>query len=130
LPPEQNVTVSKTFNTLIPDDRSVQTFSVEVSTDIRVEWIEVTIDNNSTYASDYRIELISPVGTRVTLMTEDTSNGIYYIPYGDWMNGGFRFGTAAMLDESSQGTWNIELRDMLSGDTGTLKSVQLNIYGH
>jgi subtilisin-like proprotein convertase family protein len=46
------------------------------------------------------------------------------------MDGGFRFGSAAFLDESSQGTWRVEMRDMLPPDSGTLKNIKIKIYGH
>jgi subtilisin-like proprotein convertase family protein len=97
---------------------------------ISVEWVEVTIDNDSPYASDYRIELVSPEGTRVTLMQEGTCNRYDCIPYKNWMEGGFRLSTAAMLDEGSKGMWTVEISDRISGNTGTLKSIELQVYGH
>jgi len=130
LPAEKSDVVSQTFDTLIPDDGSVQSFSIDMESNLAIEWVELTVDNNSSYASDYRVDLVSPAGTKITMMTEATKNGIYYIPYGDWMNGGFRLGTAAMLDEHSQGTWHIEISDKLSGDTGILKRIELRMYGH
>jgi len=130
LPPEQSYITSQTFNTLVPDDGTVKQFSLSMNNDVAVEWVEVTIDNDNPHASDYRVELVSPQGTRVTLMNENTRNGYYYIPYGDWMNGGFRLSTAAMLDERSQGTWTVEISDLLTGNTGTVKTIQLQIYGH
>jgi subtilisin-like proprotein convertase family protein len=130
LPDEENYVVSETFDQLIPDDNSTQEFTLDMGNDIAVEWVEVIIDNNSTYASDYHIELVSPKNTSVTLMTENTKNGREYITSSSWMDGGFRFGTAAMLDESSAGTWTVKIRDALSGDTGSVKNIQIQIYGH
>ena len=89
----------------------------------------MTIDNDSPYASDYRVELISPSGTRTTLIQEDsiasTING-----YKNWMDGGFRLSSAAFIDEPSMGKWRVEMRDMLPPDSGTLKNIKIKIYGH
>ena len=125
---EESETVTKTFNAAIVDNDTVYPFELNTTQNIKIEWIEVTIDNDSTYASDYSVELRSPKGTRTTLMTENTDTN--QISPDSWMNGGFRLSTAAMMDEESQGTWRVEITDKLSGDTGTLKSIKLQIYGH
>ena len=90
-----------------------------------VEWVEVTIDNTNRFASDYRVELTSAEGTKTTIMTENTSPDI-----NNWMNGGFRLGAAAMMGESSKGIWNVEMTDLVDEDAGTLRSIQLTVYGH
>jgi len=129
LPSERNVTVSRSFsNVLIPDDTTVQSFDLNVSDDMTLEWVELTVTNDSSYASDYKIELVSPAGTHITMMTEGTDT--YQIDRNGWMRNGFRFGTGAMLDESSAGTWRVEISDMLGGDEGHLSHLQLKLYGH
>jgi len=121
---EQVKSVTHTFNTSVPDDNTTSTFTLSMPDDISIEWVEVTIDNNSTYASDYHVSLVSPEGTETTLMTEDTQ-----VP-GDWMNHGFRLSTAALLNERSIGDWQINIRDALPDDKGTVKDIALKIYGH
>jgi subtilisin-like proprotein convertase family protein len=136
LPNEQSTFVNTTPNSPIPDNNTVQSFNMTIATDLKVEWVEVTIDNDSTYASDYQIELTSPSGTTTTLMHEGTSNnmdpnlGPLGINVSNWMNGGFRLSTAAMTDEQSIGTWSLKIKDVLNGDSGTLKTLSLKIYGH
>ena len=125
---ERNETVTKIFNITIADNDTVHLFELNTTQNMKIDWIEATIDNDSTYASDYRVELISPKGTKTTLMIEDTDNR--QISSSNWMDGGFRLSAAAMMDEESQGTWTIAITDKLSGDTGTLKSITLQIYGH
>ena len=128
LPQERSLSVTQSFNTTIADNNTMQPFSIYIPGDITVEWVEVTIDNDSSYASDYRVELISPSDTRTTLIAETRESPSYY---GNWMNGGFRLSSAAFLDESSNdGLWRVEMTDMLSGDSGTLKNIQIKIYGH
>jgi len=124
LPVEQTATAIETFNTFIPDDNAPYSFTVNMPNNIDIEWIEVTIDNNSTAAQDYRVELTSPYGSKTTLMTEKSEQG------GSWMDGGFRLSTAAMMDEPSIGNWTIDIRDAWADDNGTLKNIELKIYGH
>ena len=121
---EQQLDLNRTFDQMITDDQTTYSFELNATENVTIEWVEVTIDNNNRYASDYRVELISPFGTRTMLMQEDSN------AYGNWMNGGFRLSSAAFIDESSQGTWRVEMTDMLPHDSGTLKNIQINIYGH
>ena len=138
LPHEKSKTVAKTFNTSIPDNNTARSFNINMTDSMTLEWAEITIDNDSAYASDYKIELTSPSGTKTTLINEETpieaqdGNGqtIRLIPTVNWMDGGFRFATAAMIGENSNGTWKISIRDALAGDVGTLKSITLKVYGH
>ncbi|WP_292655051.1 S8 family serine peptidase [Nitratifractor sp.] len=126
LPAEENTTVSISPDTPIPDKDS-RTFTLNVSENLTTEWVEVTIDNNSTYASDYRVELESPAGTKVQLMQE--GNGASQVVE-NWMEGGFRMSTAAMMDENSSGEWKVKLSDKEDEDEGTVKSIKIQIFGH
>ena len=113
------------INTLIPDDNSTKSFDINIADDMVIEWVEATVDNDSPYASDYEIVLISPVGTKSTLMTIDTA-----VSTKNWLNDGFRLSSAGFAAESSTGTWKLEISDKLRPDNGTLKSIKLKIYGH
>jgi len=124
LPIETTVSNTSSPNTPIPDNNTSISTILTVTNDITIEWVEVTVDNNSTWASDYKVELTSPSGTKTTLMTEQTNVST------NWMDGGFRLSTAAMLDESSVGTWTITFTDTWAGDSGTLKNIELKVYGH
>ena len=126
LPAEQNTTASLQPDTLIPD-LDTRSFTLNVPENLVVEWVEVTVDNNSSYASDYRVELKSPAGTSVTLMTSKNHASGYTR---NWMDGGFRMSTAAMMNESSLGDWRVTLSDEWSGDEGVVKAIQIRIYGH
>jgi subtilisin-like proprotein convertase family protein len=125
LPAEKNYVLTKLFNVLIPDDQNTYSFDLNMTANMTIEWIEATIDCSSPYASDYRIELTSPQGTKTSLMTEDTDPEIK-----NWMRGGFRLSTAAMMGEKSNGIWRVDMTDQLSGDTGTLNTIELKVYGH
>lgn len=124
LPIEQHISISKDFDTLIEDNNTTHAFDMNITDTIDIEWIEVTIDSNITNASDYKINLISPQDTNISLLTENAKIS------GAWMEGGFRFGTPAMIDETSDGKWIIEIIDTKSGIEGGLQSIALKIYGH
>ena len=115
------------INTLIPDDNTTNSFNINIADDITIEWVEATVDNDSPYSSDYEINLVSPSGTRSTIMTYRTD--LNNTPK-NWLNGGFRLSSAGFASESSAGTWKLEMRDGVDKDTGTLKSIKLKIYGH
>lgn len=124
LPVEQSKSASKDYNnTTIPDNSSIS-FTLTMAEHISIEWVELTVDNDNPHASDYIITLTSPQGTHSILMTADSDVG------GDWMNGGFRFSTAGMLDEDAQGDWGITLQDTISSHTGAVKDIGLKVYGH
>jgi len=48
--------------------------------------------------------------------------------WGEYDN--WRFGTARHLDENSQGSWKLSIRDTKGGNEYELKSWTLKIYGH
>ncbi len=123
---ELNITKATTFNIEIEDNNTPHSFDINITESIIVEWVEIILDNDSSSASDYKVELTSPQGTQITLMTERTDVPVS----GNWMEGGFRLSTPAMIDESSDGNWTIDITDTWSGDTGTLKDIELKIYGH
>ncbi|HHD74821.1 MAG TPA: hypothetical protein ENL00_03255, partial [Nitratifractor sp.] len=119
---ESNITLSKDIN----DTESVD---INVNHDIKIEWVEATVDIDTQNASDLDIYLTSPSGTKVQLIQSGTEVDEYHIPNGDWMSGGFRFSTGALLDESSSGQWSVSVVNS-KGVAATLKSVSLKIYGY
>ena len=125
---EKSETVTKEFNIRILDNNTIYSFELNTIQSIKLEWVEVTLDNDSSHASDYKIELISPNDTKTTLITEDTDNSRIGTHF--WMSGGFRLSSAAFIDESSQGSWKVEITDTTAGYTGTLKNITLKVYGH
>jgi len=114
------------INTVIPDDNTTKSFDINIAENMTIEWVEATIDNDSPYASDYEITLVSPSNTKSILMTMDTKVDAK----NNWLNGGFRLSSAGFASESSAGTWKLEISDKLRPDSGTLKSIKLKIYGH
>jgi len=124
---ELSVSASQIYNTLILDNTS-RSFDISIPEAMTIEWVEVTIDNDSSWASDYEIELISPSGTKTILMTDESD--VNQIGSSSWLLRGFRMSTAAMIGEQSIGIWKVILSDNFDEDEGTLKSIQIKVYGH
>lgn len=124
----EEVTASELIepNQVIPDNQNQQVFNISMADNLNIEWVEITIDNDSSWASDYEIQLTSPAGTRISMMSYNLASKMY-IP--NWLDGGFRMGTPAMLNETSQGNWMVTITDAHNGDIGTLKSIKLNVHG-
>ena len=109
---------------------SSKTATITIDKNIKIEWVEAIIDLEASNASQIDIYLISPSGTRVQLLQSGTKIGEYYIPDSNWMSGGFRFSTGALLDENSLGDWSIEIINKESNNSVTLYNIELQIYGH
>ncbi len=127
LPSELEVNIVKSMGDM--QIEGTKEFSLNVETNVKIEWVEAIIDLDSTNASDYDIFLISPSGTKIKLLNHDTKIGAAFIPDTNWMKGGFRLSTGAFLDEDSIGEWKLQIVDTKS-NSATLKSLELKIYGH
>lgn len=112
------------FNQVIADDNTAQDFIVNIADNLLIEWVEVTVDNNNVSAGDYRIEVTSPLGTKILLVSDDIIAAEL-----SWMNGGFRFAAAGFLDETSQGDWTIHITDTEENNVGTLNSIKVEVIG-
>jgi len=120
------------YNSINELNKTITQNSIETITinkDLKVEWVETDIDIDASNASNIDIYLTSPSGTKIQLVKSGTIIDTYHIPYENWMSGGFRFSTGAMLDESSIGDWKIEIINKNS-DAITLNGVGITVYGH
>jgi len=107
----------------IPDNNTTITQTINFPKQLVIEWVGLTIDTNHPFSGDLEINLISPMGTKVNIVTPNEVNFAGY-------KGGFRFGSVAFIDEKSKGIWKIEITDRLKDDKGILKRVRLEVYGH
>ena len=87
-----------------------------------VEFVEVNTHFNHPYFRDLTVELVSPSGAVSTLAT--------YAPLSGALTTEFRFGSARHLGEDPAGEWTLRIKDSQRGDSGTLRSWGLTIYGH
>lgn len=124
LPQELNASVAlSNMNQLIADNNTTQSYTLNFTEEIEIEWIGLHIDTDHPYCGDLSIELISPQGTVTSIVKP---NEVRFNGY----DGGFRFGSNAFMDESAQGVWHVRIRDEYTKDSGILKSIKLEIYGH
>ena len=87
-----------------------------------VEFVEVNAHFNHRSFRDLTVELVSPSGTVSTLSTTTSRTGE--------LTTEFRFGSARHLAEDAVGEWTLRIKDAESGDTGSLRSWGLTVYGH
>ena len=111
------------IDTLIPDNNTTVSKKIYCESNLNIEWLGLTIDTPHPFAGDLEITLISPSGTKTSIIKP---NEINFDGYKD----GFRFGSAAFIGEQSKGEWTVEITDRLSGDEGKLKSIKIEVDGH
>ncbi len=111
------------YNTAIPDNNTTITKVLPFNHDMQIEWVGLTIDTDHPFAGDLEVNLISPMGTKVNIISP---NELKFAAY----DGGFRFSSVAYIDENAEGKWYVEITDRLLGDAGVLKGITLEVYGH
>ncbi|MGV3664901.1 MAG: S8 family serine peptidase [Leptospira bouyouniensis] len=127
--------------TSIPDNDLVTGASVAypVSTSVTyIEYVDVEFTSNHTYFPELRITITSPSGT-VSVLSEvhacrnpinnsGCTSGNTSIAT---MTGSstYRFGLTRLLGENPNGSWTIRVFDGGAGDTGSIQTVRLRIYG-
>ncbi|TGM46855.1 serine protease [Leptospira biflexa] len=137
---------TETMNTVspgtsIPDNDLVTGANVSypvTSSITYVEFVDVEFTSNHTYFPELRITVTSPSGT-VSVLTElhacrnplnnsGCTSGNTSIAT---MTGSstYRFGLTRLLGENPNGSWNIRVFDGGAGDTGSIQSIRLRIYG-
>ncbi|MBM3969278.1 MAG: hypothetical protein FJ302_05380 [Planctomycetes bacterium] len=109
-------------NSTIPDNNlSGVSSPVNVTEDISVEWVEVTFNTTHSVRGQLEVILTSPDGTQ-SVLAEDRND-----PNDDYRN--WLFTSARHWDESTLGTWTLQVRDLASGTVGTFDSWQISFYG-
>jgi subtilisin family serine protease len=136
LPAETSVTRSLTAPLIpgsIPDNGTMtRPFDFSGSPNLRIERIEVVAKITHAHRSDLEITLISPSGKRSVLAQRHPRPGPFSfdddIDYDE--NGvGWTFTTTHHWGENSEGTWTLQIRDRVSGSSGSLELARVNIYG-
>lgn len=113
---------SSTTVTAIPDNNTsgvVRTFNV--TTNIRVEHVLVTVNIRHTSRGQLEAELTSPSGMKSRLAEKHTDTGD---DYPNWT-----FSSVRHWGEAAQGTWSVRVADRTAGTIGTQLMVRLEIYG-
>ena len=101
------------------------TKSVDSTSAISLEHVELSINAAHQRRGDLRVTLISPNGTRAVMAEERV------LPQGQPQSNynNYTFTTPRFWGEESIGTWTVEVQDLLTGVTGSFDSYQLKFYG-
>ncbi len=118
---------SGTLNQAIPDNSNTGTshiLSVSEAEKLTVESVQIKLMLSHQYLSDLQIQLTSPSGMKSVLMTPRNGMGTSI------SNKEMVLLSQAFYGENSLGDWKLEVFDTNDGDTGTLHSWSMTIYGH
>lgn len=115
--------VTYTYDDTIPDNNTTITKKLSFGKDIKIEWVGLTLDTDHPYCGDLEVNIISPSGTKINLISPNQLSSAAY-------EGGFRFSTVGLIDENAAGEWQVEITDRLSDDDGKLKSLVLEVHGY
>lgn len=102
----------------------VKYFDTRSLSGLRVEHATVTTDITHPSRGELEIQLTSPDGTTSRLAEKHTSYVYDPADYPDWT-----FSTVHNWGEDSRGLWKLKIADRVSGNTGTLNSATLTLYG-
>jgi len=102
----------------------VKYFDTRSLSGLRVEHATVTTDISHPSRGELEIQLTSPDGTTSRLAEKHTSYVFDPADYPDWT-----FSTVHNWGEDSRGLWKLKIADRVSGNTGTLNSATLTLYG-
>ena len=123
LPTMQTLSVTTQPNLPIPDTNTTVSTTLQITQKLQVEWIGLYIDTDHPFAGDLQVTLVSPSGTKIDLIKP---NELHFAAY----DGGFRLSSVGYMDEYAQGQWRVEVTDRLSGDSGVLKTLTLEVHGY
>jgi subtilisin-like proprotein convertase family protein len=84
-----------------------------------IEWVEVTLESDHAFGGDLEITLIGPNGTRAEFAKQHASAE----PYTNW-----KFVTPRFWGEDPLGNWNLQIKDVKSGDIGNWLSWQISFF--
>lgn len=105
-------------------DLSTLYYTFDVSQNISLEHVALTVTLSHSYFTDLRLRLVSPDGTVMSLYNGSTGDA-------STSDSGFTytFGVDGLRGELSAGTWTLQVQDAYQTDTGTLQSVRFTGYG-
>jgi kexin len=124
--------LSKTVNLALPDSTAAGIGTV-VGSDLtftgcginKVEFVEVSLSSDHTYAGDLKVRLIAPDGAASVFADRRSCGGSNCGSY----RAGHVFGSVRHLDGVANGVWRLEVSDLAPADTGTFNSWRITIHG-
>ena len=123
LPAMETRTFRRVPDLPIPDNGQAVADTVEVPSDLDVQFARVRLQADHNDWGHLRVELVSPSGTR-SVLAESHFNGNGAGQPGEWTYLSTRY-----LGESSLGEWTLEVSDERAGTAGTLNEWSLLLMG-
>lgn len=105
-------------------DLATLNYTFNVSQNISLEHVSMTVSLQHSYFNDLRLRLISPDGTVMSLY-DGSSGTASTADFGLT----YTFGVDGLRGEMSAGTWTLQIQDAVSADTGVLNSVSFTGFG-
>lgn len=105
-------------------ERSPLSYTFNVSQNISLEHVSLTVNLKHTYFTDLRIQLVSPEGTVMSLYDGSSGN-----PSTSDYGLSYTFGVDGLRGEMSAGAWTLKLQDVVLGDAGILNSLSFTGFG-
>ena len=110
------------LNLAIPDNSTTGvTRTFNITTNMRVEHVTVTLDVRHLSRGHLEVELTSPGGMKSRLAEKHSDTGDHY---SNW-----KFMSVRHWGEEMQGNWTVRVADRTAGTIGTQRSVRLDFYG-
>lgn len=100
---------------------SATTSSFDVTNNMTIERVAVTVAFETTFLGDLNVTLIDPDGTRYQVIAAQGSDADF--------NGSWTFELQSLRGVSTLGTWQVELLDPFADDPITITDVQVAFYG-
>ncbi|MFZ6746051.1 S8 family serine peptidase [Undibacterium sp. JH2W] len=121
---------SQTVKLAIPDnDRTGVNGSIQVSSNLVVERVDVTVNVTHPFIGDLELTLFSPTGTASYLLYRPSKGSLS--AFGSSQDDiHFTFDTVLDMGEAASGTWTLNVRDLSGGSTGTFDSWSIDLIGH
>ena len=110
--------------------------SIRVTKGVEIDYVEVDVEINHANYSDLIVTLTSPTGVVSELLNRAPRGAEPYFPGSSYDPGKvdgqdflYTFSTTANWGETGVGDWTLTVTDAKTGDTGTLNTWTLNLYG-
>lgn len=126
---ETSATVSGSH--AIPDGgEAVLQVPLHLDGDVRAENVSLDVDIQHNWIGDLSITLVSPGGTRSTLLDRPGREPNESGDFGSFKSDiDFTLTSSAFRGESGEGTWHLEVNDQTAGFEGVLEGAELTVEG-
>lgn len=98
--------------TLVP--RHLFQLPIQIDENITVEHVQLSIDFETVDAADLLVDLVSPQGSRISLL-----QAAEFVRGEEWPEGGFVLGTPGFWGEQGGGTWRLDVLSLNDESTAT-----------